>query len=253
MVIQDATSFFSLLDHFEPSNANQLEQLKEILNSYPDFHLARTYLLKAQQQLNPDAFDKQLSHTAIATYDRELLYEFIENQKEPKTLKKTEKVVESKKVSNKENPITKKKKATPTKINKKTTSEKAPQKQTQEQLPEKLSFSDWAKYLKTKKAVTKETPSLEDKFQLIDSFLENTKRIVPEKNTKNTVDLSEESWASTDELMTETLAKVFIKQKKYDKALQAFQILGLKYPEKNSFFADQIKEIKRLQKTERLT
>jgi hypothetical protein len=240
MVIQDATSFFSLLDHFEPSNATQLEQLKEILNSYPDFHLARTYLLK-------------LSHTAIATYDRELLYEFIENQKEPKTLKKTEKVVESKKVSNKENPITKKKKATPTKINKKTTSEKAPQKQTQEQLPEKLSFSDWAKYLKTKKAVTKETPSLEDKFQLIDSFLENTKRIVPEKNTKNTVDLSEESWASTDELMTETLAKVFIKQKKYDKALQAFQILGLKYPEKNSFFADQIKEIKRLQKTERLT
>ena len=32
------------------------------------------------------------------------------------------------------------------------------------------------------------------------------------------------------------------------KALQAYQILGLKYPEKNSFFADQIKEIKRLQK-----
>lgn len=119
MVIQDSTSFFSLLDHFEHSNATQLEQLKEILNSYPDFHLARIYLLKAQQQLNPDAFDKQLSHTAIATYDRELLYEFIKNQKEPKALKKTEKVVESKKVSEKENPITKKKKATPTKINKK--------------------------------------------------------------------------------------------------------------------------------------
>ena len=53
---------------------------------------------------------------------------------------------------------------------------------------------------------------------------------------------------STDELMTETLAKVFIKQKKYDKALQAYQILRLKYPEKNSFFADQIKTIKRLEK-----
>jgi hypothetical protein len=48
--------------------------------------------------------------------------------------------------------------------------------------------------------------------------------------------------------MTETLAKVFIKQKKYDKALQAYQILRLKYPEKNSFFADQIKTIKRLEK-----
>jgi hypothetical protein len=48
--------------------------------------------------------------------------------------------------------------------------------------------------------------------------------------------------------MTETLAKVFVKQQKYTKALQAYQILGLKYPEKNSFFANQIKEIKRLQK-----
>ena len=48
--------------------------------------------------------------------------------------------------------------------------------------------------------------------------------------------------------MTETLAKVFVKQQKYAKALQAYQILGLKYPEKNSFFADQVKEIKRLQK-----
>ena len=48
--------------------------------------------------------------------------------------------------------------------------------------------------------------------------------------------------------MTETLAKVFVKQKRYTKALQAYQILGLKYPEKNSSFAEQIKEIKRLQK-----
>ena len=48
--------------------------------------------------------------------------------------------------------------------------------------------------------------------------------------------------------MTETLAKVFTKQKKYNKALEAYQILILKYPEKNSFFADQIKKIKKLKK-----
>ena len=64
----------------------------------------------------------------------------------------------------------------------------------------------------------------------------------------NNEDLSEQSWVNSNELMTETLAKVFIKQKKYVKALEAYQILGLKYPEKNSFFADRIKEIKDLQK-----
>ena len=243
MVIQEASSFFNLLDNFEPSNSKQLETHQLLIEKYPNFHIARTHQLKALQQLNPDAFDKQLSHTAIATYDRELLYEFIENQKTTRDLKNNTKQKES--VSEiKTPPKETKKKVKP----KKAVKENLPQKQKIKKAPKELSFSEWAKFLKTKQVITKEKPTLEDKFQLIDSFLENTKRIVPDKNTKNTVDLSEKSLASTDELMTETLAKVFVKQKKYDKALQAFQILGLKYPEKNSFFADQIKEIKRLQK-----
>ena len=68
---------------------------------------------------------------------------------------------------------------------------------------------------------------------------------------KNNEDLSEKSWSSNDELMTETLAKVFVKQKKYRKAIEAYNILGLKYPEKNGFFADQIKKIKKLKKLEK--
>jgi hypothetical protein len=47
--------------------------------------------------------------------------------------------------------------------------------------------------------------------------------------------------------MTETLAKVFLEQKKYHKAIQAYEILILKYPEKSSLFADRIIEIKNLQ------
>jgi len=50
--------------------------------------------------------------------------------------------------------------------------------------------------------------------------------------------------------MTETLAKVYLEQKKYRKAIQAFKILSLKYPEKSGFFADQIRAVKMLQKKE---
>ncbi|MDO7628787.1 MAG: hypothetical protein MUQ46_05840 [Flavobacteriaceae bacterium] len=46
--------------------------------------------------------------------------------------------------------------------------------------------------------------------------------------------------------MTETLARVYLEQKKYKKALQAYKILSLKYPEKNSFFASQIKVVQKL-------
>ncbi len=49
-------------------------------------------------------------------------------------------------------------------------------------------------------------------------------------------------------LMTETLAKVYLEQKKYENAMQAYKILSLKYPEKSGFFADQIKSIQILQK-----
>ena len=47
--------------------------------------------------------------------------------------------------------------------------------------------------------------------------------------------------------MTESLAKILLKQKKYKKAIKAYKILSLKYPEKNVFFAGQIQKIKKLQ------
>ena len=46
--------------------------------------------------------------------------------------------------------------------------------------------------------------------------------------------------------MTETLARVYLEQGKYKKAIQAYKILSLKYPEKSSFFADRIKDVEKL-------
>ena len=48
--------------------------------------------------------------------------------------------------------------------------------------------------------------------------------------------------------MTETLAKIFVKQQKYNKAIQAYKILSLKYPEKSTLFADEIDKLKKLKK-----
>ena len=45
--------------------------------------------------------------------------------------------------------------------------------------------------------------------------------------------------------MTETLAKKYFEQKKFQEAIKAYEILCLKYPEKIILFADQIKTIKK--------
>ena len=43
--------------------------------------------------------------------------------------------------------------------------------------------------------------------------------------------------------VTETLAKVYLEQEHYSKAKLAYEKLSLKYPEKSSFFAGQLKLI----------
>jgi hypothetical protein len=48
------------------------------------------------------------------------------------------------------------------------------------------------------------------------------------------------------ELITETMAKVYEMQKKYAKAIRCYEILGLKYPEKNDFFAARINYLKNI-------
>ncbi|MEM7483571.1 MAG: hypothetical protein AAF348_00030 [Bacteroidota bacterium] len=118
---------------------------------------------------------------------------------------------------------------------------------------EKHSFTEWlqlASKSTSEETESEETAELEKKkkFDLLDKFIESKPKIIPNEDSKVKVKIKESTKMNTNELMTETLAKVYLEQKKYKKAIQAFKILSLKYPEKNGFFADQIRTIKKLQK-----
>ena len=91
--------------------------------------------------------------------------------------------------------------------------------------------------------------SLSEKFQLFDSFVEKLpelKKKRPEHSPPRFRIDEDELSDEESSLVTETLAKVYVKQKHYDKAIKAYEILRLKYPEKSGFFADRIFEIKKL-------
>jgi len=87
------------------------------------------------------------------------------------------------------------------------------------------------------------------KFDLIDKFIADRPKINPQKDVPK-IAIATSVKLDKKELMTETLAKVYLEQKKYKNAIQAYKILSLKYPEKSGFFADRIKAVERLKADE---
>ena len=66
----------------------------------------------------------------------------------------------------------------------------------------------------------------------------------PAQSTPAVAPSSEEP--APEELLSETLSKIYIQQQHYDKALRIIRSLSLNYPEKNRFFADQMRFLERL-------
>jgi len=115
------------------------------------------------------------------------------------------------------------------------------------------SFAEWLQLSKLA-PIERNTPAappvneeLDKKYSLIDKFIEANPKIAPVKKDSPTPANTGKGATESPGLMTETLARVYLEQKKYTKAIQAYEILILKYPEKITFFADRILEIKNLQ------
>ena len=110
-------------------------------------------------------------------------------------------------------------------------------------LPEKYSFLDWFDI------INNDTPRVDEKFDLINEFIKTSPKIKIKANYEAKSNFKSETKIK-DELITETLAKIYVKQEKFNKAIKAYDILSLKYPKKSSFFADQINDIKKLKSKE---
>lgn len=248
-MVKKKPSYFDTIEAIQQGSKEAFETLKQLTNQYPYFQNAWLHLAKWASIHQPEQAQEWMQQTASRTFDRSILYAWNENPLELKTKKESK----SKKKTLSIKPTTKKvlkaQKITPpieptTKPVKKVSSGKKSVQKTSTSPPE-MTFTSWLKFVQSKQHIAT-APA--DRLALIDAFLAQQPKIKPmSKEAKRQEDLSEASWISTEELMTETLAKIFVKQKKYDKAIQAYEILRLKNPEKNSFFANQIKVLKNKQ------
>ncbi|MBA3705263.1 MAG: hypothetical protein H0W84_05015 [Bacteroidetes bacterium] len=116
------------------------------------------------------------------------------------------------------------------------------------------SFTDWLKHTATiensggeiNSDAAKEVKQL-NAADLIDRFIrEEPKLTRPKTEFFNPVNMAKQSVAEDITFVSETLAKIYVLQGNYLKALQAYENLRLKYPEKRLYFAAQIKNLRKL-------
>ncbi|UAB85789.1 hypothetical protein INR75_07195 [Zunongwangia sp. SCSIO 43204] len=280
----DLKNFTYLLEHPEEVSPQETRALEDILMNAPYFQAARAIRLKGLKDADSPSYNSALRKTAAFTTDREILFEYISSIYFNQNRIAHQIKIQDEKLNNLEvyEPIEvlgKKSMAIDEAIQMKQDEsdkvmdpelfERSKNKKSEEELPEEQlkigkplqfnnaeshSFSEWlrltsAKPLEQQKQAKKEEDAPENiqkKFDIIDRFISKNPKIKPAKSSPKATapDLSS---PAPEALMTETLARVYLEQKNYKKAIQAYKILILKNPEKSGFFADQIRAIEKLQ------
>jgi hypothetical protein len=250
-----------LLNKPEATNEKQTIALENVVLQYPYFQAARALHLKGLFNQESFRYNYELKKTAAYTTDRTILFDFITSENfitiQQEKIDAIQKYILDIDVHAIEELISA---ADSTDIEDNNNQIIIPEDKLQIGAPlsfsrtEKHSFQEWLQLTKSNPI---QRDSLENnsileaekqkKLALIDKFIEANPKIPPIKNNGTTSENIIKSIEEPTHLMTETLAKVYLEQKKYNKAIQAYEILILKYPEKSSFFADQINEIKNLQ------
>ena len=277
-------AFIALLKQSGNTTGEYLHSLKKITETYPYFQAARALYLKTLKQQEHFEYNTALKHTAAFTTDRSILFDFITSEtfvqhqtathinarsSDVNSIKVTAEEfifepfdkAESEAVLNPELFQPKPEEAEEISPQKATPEEKTPEEQLQIGTPlpfnpdEFHSFTVWlqlssptpVKRATPEKHVSETQKKQDEKFKLIDKFIAQNPKIIPKKEIEASRNIIVAKDIEKADLMTETLARVYLEQKKFKKAIQAYRILSLKYPEKSGFFADQIKTIKKLQ------
>ena len=270
--------FIEIIRHPYTINDDQIYELDEIVKEYPYFQAARVLQLKILHSEGNYKYNKALKLAAVHVTDRSVLFDFINSKTIipdfsalRRDFERIRKARERKEAEEAEN--------TPPKVSyidrePRSYRPDLPNKSIFEDpiFPEDLvnhqeladvfiakepeekpktdadNISQWLENISEEHAeVAYKDDKVAEKFKLIDKFLENNPKIEASRDYVSNMNLADEVKSDPKQLMTETLAQVYVNQRKFKQAIQAYEILILKNPKKSAYFAAQIENIKKLQ------
>lgn len=236
----------TLINHPERLDRDTLFELRSTLALHPYYQTARLLMLQNLYLLHDPSFDEELRRAAIYITDRKTIFNIVEAAHY--TLRKSQHT---------STPPTGNPNRTVDLIDNflETIPVENDEKKEAKRKPTPADATvDYVAYLLQCEADEHDTKQQAPKMRgqsLIDNFLEQEQgRIllsdIPLDTPEEDVPNDENDGEEEEEYFTETLARIYIKQGRYQKAHDIIARLSLKYPQKNTYFADQMRFLEKL-------
>jgi len=239
-----------LINHPERMDRDTLFELRSLLALYPYFQTARLLMLQNLYLLHDTSFDEELRRAAIYITDRKVLFNMIEAA-HYQLRQQTSQAITTSETS-----------ASPNRtvdlidsfLDTIPPEEEEDEKQGKRTPTPADATIDYVAYLlqceaNEKAAQEEQTPQMKGQ-SLIDSFLEQEQGRIMLNDLPSDYSIEEEPAEepedNEEEYFTETLARIYIKQGRYQKAYDIIGRLSNKYPQKNAYFADQMRFLEKL-------
>ena len=242
-----------LIEHPEQMDRDTLYELRSILALHPYFQTVRLLMLQNLYLLHDPSFDEELRRAAIYVTDRKAIFQMIEAAHYQLRQQLT--------ANSKQQTANSKQQTANSQSNRtidlidnfldSIPQEESDKKSQRKPTPADASV-DYVSYLLSTEGSELGTTSAPDMKgqELIDTFLEQEQgRILLNdlpQDTQETVNNENVGEEVEEEYFTETLARIYIKQGHYEKALGIIGRLSERYPKKNAYFADQMRFLEKL-------
>lgn len=251
--------FYHLIQNPQLMQADSLPALQEIVQEYPFCEAAWMLMLKNLHNTGSIKYENELRRSSAYVSGRSALYALIHNTTESDI---AESHIQATRTAHKPAITTCPLPAADTQDYFANVSDQLPsfttatadyfgEQETEETLPAtgRGSFAQWLSYIE-KQPRASEPHSGSHSTDLIDNFLSGhdtlPRRKTPARIVEENALREEQSQSENDGILTETLARIYLEQHQYEKAINIFKKLCLKNPEKSIYFAARISEIEKL-------